>query len=343
MTTGVVIGKFYPPHLGHCHLIATALGQVDRLFVLVCEKKEQALSGVIRSGWLKELFPNAAVRVIEDPGRDDDSEFWAKETVRQLGFRPDVVFTSEGYGDAYAKFLGSRHVCVDAQRTTVPISASQIRQDLPGNWRFLPSCVRASLVRKVCVIGAESTGSTTLSKALAEHYRTTWVPEFGRTHTEGRMHLPAGTPWTSREFAFIADVQNRFEDELAHLANVILICDTDSFATCIWEERYLGFQSKEATALAANCSMHLYLLTDVNIPFVQDGLRDGEHIRVQMHERFREEMTRLRKPYILVTGSHEERLHRAIKACDAEIEKLRRLFTTPTLVDDSGISRIPIS
>ncbi|MBS1839354.1 MAG: AAA family ATPase [Acidobacteria bacterium] len=326
MTRGLVIGKFYPPHLGHSHLIARAHEQVDQVIVLVCAKPDQKINGNVRASWLAQMFPEADVRVIEDTGRDDDSQFWANETMRVLGFAPDVVFTSESYGDAYARFLGCKHASVDPLRLSVPISAAKIREDIFAYWQFLPGCVRAALVPKVCVIGAESTGSTTLAKALANHYRTAWVPEFGRTHSEGRMYLPPGTAWTSEEFRFIADVQNQFEDSLAPQANHILICDTDSFATCIWQERYLGFQSAEVVALAENRRMDLYLLTDANIPFVQDGLRDGEHIRLKMHKRFIEEMTRLRKPFLLVTGSPEKRLSAAVNACEEILNRVKDLF-----------------
>lgn len=326
MIRGLVIGKFYPPHLGHSHLIATALAQVDRLTVLVCEKPGLAISGETRAKWLREMHPEASVRVIPDEGHDDDSQFWAEKTIRHLGFSPDIVFTSEAYGEAYSRFLKCKHVAVDRFRSAVAISATQLRENPLANWRFLPGPVRASLAPRVCVIGAESTGSTTLSQALAEHYQTVWVPEFGRTHTEGRRYLPPNTLWTSREFLFIAETQNRFEDELVHLANRILICDTDSFATCIWEERYLGFQSPAVVAAASGRRMDLYLLTDVDIPFVQDGIRDGEHIRISMHKRFQEEMTRLGKHFLLVSGSRESRLKAAIQACDKVLDGLRDIF-----------------
>lgn len=127
MTRGLVIGKFYPPHLGHKFLIDTALAQVDHLDVIVSARPEQTISGELRAQWLREMHPSAHVRVIDDPGRDDDSEFWAQYSLRILGRAPDVVFTSEDYGETYARFLGCRHVMVDRERTRVPISASAIR------------------------------------------------------------------------------------------------------------------------------------------------------------------------------------------------------------------------
>jgi len=123
-------------------------------------------------------------------------------------------------------------------------------------------------MKRVLIVGAESTGKTTLAIALAEHYLTTWVPEFGRFYTEARR--PRGELWTSDEFTFIATEQVRMEDALERIANRVLICDTDAFATSIWHERYLGQPSPEVLAVAAGRRYDLYILTDVDTPFVPD-------------------------------------------------------------------------
>jgi NadR type nicotinamide-nucleotide adenylyltransferase len=165
-------------------------------------------------------------------------------------------------------------------------------------------------MRRIVIIGAESTGKTTLAIALAEHYQTTWVPEFGRLYTEARR--PRGELWHSEEFTFIAAEQARMEDALAGIANRVLICDTDPFATAIWHERYLGAPSADVKAIAAGRSYDLYILTDVDTPFVPDDIRDGESIREWMHKRFLDELSRMGTPMMLVSGPHEQRLAAAI-------------------------------
>src|SRR5450755_3665642 len=166
VTRGLVIGKFYPPHRGDQFLIETALSQVDRLDVLICVRPDQTISGELRKQWLQEIHPTACVRAIDDPGEDDNSELWAKYTVRILGIAPDVVFTSEDYGEAYAHFLGCRHVLVDRERTHVPVSARAIRTGPLSYWEYLEPCVRAHFAKRVSVLGAESTGTTTLVRHL---------------------------------------------------------------------------------------------------------------------------------------------------------------------------------
>ncbi|HEU4694490.1 MAG TPA: ATP-binding protein [Vicinamibacterales bacterium] len=169
-------------------------------------------------------------------------------------------------------------------------------------------------VKRVVVIGSESSGTTTLARALAEHYRTVWVPEYGRTYTEGRVHSPQ--PWRSDEFTFIALEQARMEDALATLANQVLICDTDPFATAIWHERYMGTSSEAVQAIVDTRTYDLYVVTDVNIPFEQDEIRDGESFREWMQGRFIEELSKQPTPMIVVTGPHQERFAAAVKRID---------------------------
>ena len=169
-------------------------------------------------------------------------------------------------------------------------------------------------VKRVVIIGSESSGTTTLARALAEHYRTVWVPEYGRTYTEGRVH--SGQPWRSDEFTFIAIEHARMEDALATLANKVLICDTDPFATAIWHERYMGSSSADVQAIADTRKYDLYVVTDVNIPFEQDEIRDGESFRQWMQGRFIEELSNGTTPMIVVSGPHEERFAAAVTRID---------------------------
>jgi NadR type nicotinamide-nucleotide adenylyltransferase len=172
----------------------------------------------------------------------------------------------------------------------------------------------AGAVKRVVIIGSESSGTTTLARALAEHYRTAWVPEFGRTYTEGRQY--SCQPWRSEEFTVIAIEQVRMEDALASIANRVLICDTDPFATAIWHERYMGTSSDDVRAIAAARRYDLYVVTDANIPFEPDDIRDGESFRQWMQGRFIEELSKGPAPMIVVTGPHEERFAAAVRRID---------------------------
>ncbi len=316
---GVVIGKFYPPHKGHEHLIRTALSQADHVTVIVCDREGQCPRAHLRADWLRISFPNAEVVVTPDNLPDDDSVAWANRTIEILGHAPDVVFTSENYGDPYASAMGCKHVCVDLARETVPISGTRIRENPLANWEFLSPAVHGYYAKRIVILGAESTGTTTLAKDLAKHYETTWVPEYGRVYSEGKLFDTNATAWATEEFTHIATMQNASENALAEVCNRILICDTDAFATSVWHERYMESRSAAVEILAEEPQHILYILTGDEIPFVQDGTRDGEQIRHWMHGRFEERLAETHRPFIIVWGTKEERLAEAIKQIDARI------------------------
>jgi len=179
--------------------------------------------------------------------------------------------------------------------------------------------VRAYYVKGICVVGAESTGTTTLAQDLAAHYATVCVPEYGREYYERKLATAGAMDalgWKSEEFVHIAQTQCQIEDEAAQSANRVLICDTDALATSIWHERYVGAHCDAIDAIARSRRYDLYIVTNSDIPFVQDGTRDGEHIRQWMTNRFREELIGRRLPWISVSGTREERLRAAAFAID---------------------------
>ncbi len=309
MKRGLVIGKFYPPHNGHHYLIDYAAEHVDELDVLVCDSPQYNIDANIRSNWLRQIHPNVKVHIIPDIERDDDSKAWADHTMRFLGYAPHSVFSSEDYGIKYAKFMNARHHMVDRQRVHVPIAATHIRGDVRKNWDFMHPVVRQNYAFRVCVLGSESTGTTTLAKALAKHYQTYWIPEFGRLFSE--ISVWANHAWESQDFTFIANYQQQMESYFAGLGNKLIICDTNAFATRLWHERYLGAMSEEVNNIAVHDQVDLYILTNVDIPFEQDGVRDGEHIRHAMHKRFIEELNKNQKPYLLAAGPLSDRLRLA--------------------------------
>lgn len=328
MTLGFVVGKFYPPHRGHAHLIRTALGQVDRLVVLLPHHPTQTISGELRKAWLEEVHSDCEIHLVPDE-HEDDPVAWAKFTIAHLGRAPDVVFSSEDYGPGFAALLGSRHVMVDRPRATVPVSGRAIRAAPLEHLDFLEPCVRAFFVKRVVLIGAESTGKTTLAAALAKRYETNWVPEYGREHWEAKVAglsveamVNAPPAWTDKEFVTIATGQQRRENEAARSANRVLFCDTNAFATGTWHERYRGRRDARVDAIGSRDRVDLYLLTSPDIPFVQDGVRDGEAIRDWMDHRFAEQLATLPVPTVRLSGSHEARLATATQAID-------QLLTSP--------------
>ena len=318
---GLVLGKFYPLHAGHQALVRAAAARCERVTVQVLGSSVESIPLDVRAGWVRAEHPDVdVVSGMDEAEVDFDSPAaWDAHmpVIEGLLDAPvDVAFTSDPYGAELARRLGATWVQVDPGRAATPVSGTAVRADVAGHWWALPPSVRAWFVRRVVVTGAESTGTTTLSRALAAHLATSWVAEFGREWSEVR---PGGfeAPWHTAEFDLVAREQARREDEAARTApRPLLVCDTDVLATTVWHERYVGTPSPSVVALASERVPDLYLLTGDEIPFVQDGLRDGEHLRAGMHRRFREVLDAQPAPWVEVRGSHEERLALAVRAVD---------------------------
>ena len=320
---GFVLGKFMPPHAGHEYLCAFASRYVGSLTILVCSLPDDPLPGALRHAWMSELFPAARVLHCEEdlPQAPEDAPdaFWPiwRDVVRRYHPEPlDVVFASEPYGHRLAAETGARFVPVDPQRTTFPVSATAIRRDPFANWRHISAPARPFYLKRVTLMGAESSGKTTLSNALASHYGTVVAPEFGRFHTEA-----FGQSATAAE-----DMRRIVQGHLAgrgaleRRANRLLIEDTDPVLTAIWSDTLAG--SRDPWFDAFDDYPDLYLLCDADIPWVNDGTRyfaDPEQ-RERFHRACVRELEGRSVPWLLLSGSHSDRMKRAIAAIDALLQ-----------------------
>jgi NadR type nicotinamide-nucleotide adenylyltransferase len=146
-THGLILGKFMPLTMGHCHLIESGLRTADTLTVLVCSLTREPIDGRLRYEWVRDTFPAARVVHVTDEVPSyphEHPDFWAIWRALIARYAPpvDLVFTSERYGDQLAAELGARHVLVDLDRRTVPISATQVRADPLAHWEYIPERVR---------------------------------------------------------------------------------------------------------------------------------------------------------------------------------------------------------
>lgn len=178
--------------------------------------------------------------------------------------------------------------------------------------------MRAHLIPRVCVLGAESTGKSTLAEGLARALGAPLVREFGRHYTEA-LPDPRRHRWTREDFRVIARTQDRFEDDAARWGSPVLVCDTNSFVTAVFSEAYLGEPDPILEAAARARHYDLFLVCDIDTPFQQDatGLRQGGERRRWMHDRYLEYVADQGAPAVAVSGSPTERLETALEAIDA--------------------------
>lgn len=321
---GLVIGKFYPPHLGHNYLIDAALKASDEVDVLVVDSPAYHLPAEKRREWLQARHPTANVRIIPDINNDDDSVAWAAHTMQFLGYKPDVVYSSEDYGAPWAHYMGAKSVVVDKARHVVPISGTKVREDFLASWQYLSDETKSGLALRIVIVGAESTGTTTLAHDLAAALKVPWVPEVGRYYTESI--LTTDVKWNDGDFYRIGALQQSYENAIASRSDGVIVCDTNAVATELWQRRYMKRTTPKMHEIGAKDKADLYIITGDEIPFVQDGIRDGEHIRHQMHKWFVSHIKKTGVPYIIVTGSPQARLVTAHKAAEEMIHNRRTII-----------------
>lgn len=318
MTTGIIIGKFLPPHLGHLHLIEQARRQVDRLVVLVCSLPDEPIPGSVRFEWMRELRPDVELVHVTDENPSEPHEhedFWNiwVDTIRRRVSEPDILFTSDDYGDELATRLGVRHVSIDRKRSTFPVSGSAIRRDPFTNWRFIPEAVRPWFAGRVVLTGSECVGKTMLSEDLAETFDTVCVSEFGREYVDRKGTFP-----DAGDVEPIARGQIAKEDAFARVANRILFLDTDLVSTCVYAEHYYGSCPEWIRQASIDRKGDLYLLLDIDVPWIADPPnRDRGDRREEMQNLFRDALSDREIEWVDVCGSWRERRETAIAAIEA--------------------------
>lgn len=232
-----------------------------------------------------------------------------------------AIFSSEiDYDKNYAKYLPFvSHVVVDAQRSTMPISATKVREDLYANWEYLPSIVRKDYTRRIAVLGTESTGKTTLVRALAKYFNTSWVEEYGRTYVETEL---AGSEATmlSSDFPLIAYRQKDLEEKALRTANRICLVDTNAFITEFYHRLYIGYSNPIVSAIAKEEHYDMVLVLSDNVPWVADGLRCNED-RTRTRELFKSMLLEYPNQtpeytYFIEADNYQERYLKAVAAIE---------------------------
>lgn len=362
---GLFIGKFYPPHRGHHEMIRSAAAQSARVTVVVMASHVESIALEDRVTWLRaEHADDRSVTVVgvrcDAPLDVTDERVWVAQVavmraaIRTVTDMPvDAAFSADEYGQELAARFDAKWVRV--VREPGSPSGTAIRADLAAGWAHLAAPTRAGLATRVVVVGAESTGTTTVAAQLTGHYRarggvwasTRCVDEFGREYTnqkwerERRACLSRGEPelaldelrWFTDDFDVVAQEQTRLECLAAAEGSPLLVCDTDAFATSIWERRYLGADSRSGQrwAHAPELPRHdVYLVTDHElVPWHDDGMREGDlAIRAAMTSWFIDGLVAAGQSFVLLTGDLQDRLDLAVRTTD-QLLATRMTFAAP--------------
>ncbi|MGO4817589.1 DUF4301 family protein [Flavobacterium sp. W22_SRS_FP1] len=167
-----------------------------------------------------------------------------------------------------------------------------------------------SAIIKIAMFGPESTGKTTLAIQLAEYYKTVWVPEFARDYLQEKWDKKQ-LICDSNDMLPIASGQTKLENEKLAVANKYLFCDTNLMVTKVFSEVYYGYCEPELDEAAQEHGYDLFFLTDIDVPWEKDDLRDKPEGRKLVFEVFKKSLIDNKKPFITLSGDKSLRLEKA--------------------------------
>lgn len=169
---------------------------------------------------------------------------------------------------------------------------------------------------RVVLYGPESTGKTTLAKRLAAHYQTEWVPEYAREYLQEKWDREQEI-CQPEDILPIAFGQMNLENRKARAADKLLVLDTNLLVTKVYSEAYYdGYADPLLEKYAVENKYHLYLLTNIDTPWVADDLRDRPEERKEMFDLFKAALERYDKPFVLLSGQEDERFNQAVTLID---------------------------
>lgn len=179
------------------------------------------------------------------------------------------------------------------------------------------------MLKKIVVVGPESTGKSTLCEKLAVHYNTIWVKEYAREYL-----LKNGTDYTFENLLEVANGQLRLEEEgiqqLSEKFRVeptqrpLLFIDTDQYVMKTWCEFVFGKCHPWILDQIVERKYDLYLLGNVDAPWVKDELREYPDLvtREKLYHHYRDILINQQVPWVDICGNYDERLQKAINAID---------------------------
>ena len=164
---------------------------------------------------------------------------------------------------------------------------------------------------RIVLYGPESSGKTTIAKALAKQFQTTWVPEFARNYLQEKWDQKKEV-CSLEDLIIIAKGQINHENYLIEDANKFLFCDTNVLITKAWSETHFnGYCAPEIQYWVDTFKYDHYFLTDIDIPWEADDLRDRPNNRRQMLDYFENILKNKKASYTLLKGNLNLRLEKA--------------------------------
>lgn len=326
---GMYGGSFDPLHIGHIHDMIRAASMCEELYVMVswCEGREST-SKEMRYRWIYnnvKHLPNVKILLVEDKAVNKEEYntdyYWEKgaaDIKAVIGKPINAVFCGSDYRGTgrFESLYCPESEIVYFNRAEVPISSTELRFNVYRNWQYIPPICRPYYVKKVLVVGGESTGKSTLVQNLAIAYNTNFVREIGRDTCE----IAGGEEWMNADDLYENLVRQKAEEiKASYYSNRILFVDTDALTTKFYSQFLLSDREEQekcdalADAISNINRFDLVLFLEPTVEFVQDGTRneeiatDREKYSEQIKKLFREQGTE----FCTITGDYLERFNTA--------------------------------
>ncbi len=280
---GMFGGSFNPLHMGHVRCIIEAANQCKCLLIVISEGvNREEIDVRVRYRWIYQLtrhIGNVRIFILRDEAKSKDEydeNCWLDDAEKVkffAGEKIDAVFCGSDYGNNsfWSKcYPDADHVIIERDN----VSSTEIREDVYGNWDNLPNIVKPYYVKKVLLIGGESSGKSTLTVNLANYYNTNYVEEVGR-----EISARSGTDlmMVPEDFADILYQHKIRQLEALKSSNRVLFEDTDCLTTLFYIDFLEDKNKKKNAELARVISKHnnydLILFLEPDVAFIQDGDR----------------------------------------------------------------------
>ncbi len=324
--TGMYGGAFNPLHTGHVSCIIQAANMCEQLYiVLSIGTNRKEIDPRIRYRWLYQLtkhIGNVKIITLTDNAATKEEytkEYWmadAAKIKKTIGEKIDVVFCGSDY-DEHSFW----NVCYPESELYIfersEPSSTEIRKNPYKHWDWLPNLVKPYYVKKVMLIGSESTGKSTLTINLSNYFNTNYIDEAGRDLSER-----SGTDllMLSEDFTEILLQHKLNELKAAACSNKVLFIDTDALVTQFYMEFLKDPLIKKNKALSDAIDglneYDLIMFLEPDVAFVQDGDRRDEirDNREKYSNRIKQILDEHNKAYICISGDYQERFKKSADA-----------------------------